>query len=351
MGRRGTTIVLRYVHHFKDHTNVDRYYFRRNGKRTPLPGLPMSREFQEAYAAALESKPLPEPEREKPGTLRALATKYYGTPKFLRMAESSRGNYRRVLDRFLEAHGHRLVAQMKREHLESILGEMVDRPGAAIVLHKRLRTLLDYGVKIGWIGSNPASRIETYKSDEFHTWTEEEIAEFEKRWPIGTKQRLAFALLLYTGQRGSDVHRMMWPNENGLIRITQKKTGTQLDIPVHPALASILSAAKREHLVILVTEYGQPFSVKGFGQFMSAAISAAGLADHCKAHGLRKAMARRLAEHDATTKQIAAVTGHLSLSEIEKYTRKAAQGRLAAQGMNKIGKSPETSLPISPNDE
>jgi len=240
---------------------------------------------------------------------------------------------------------------MKREHLESILGDMVDRPGAAIVLHKRVRTLLDYAVKIGWIQSNPASKIETYKSAEFHTWTEDEIAAFEKRWPVGTKQRLAFALLLYTGQRGSDVHRMIWPDANGIIRIKQQKTGQELEIPVHPDLLFILRGMKREHVAILVTEFGQPFSVKGFGQYVSAAIAAAGLPSRCKAHGLRKAMARRLAEHDSTTKQIAAVTGHRSLAEVEKYTRKAAQGRLAAQAMNKIGKPSDTSLPIDGNEQ
>jgi hypothetical protein len=30
-----------------------------------------------------------------------------------------------------------------------------------------------------------------------------------RRWPLGTRERLAFALLLYTGQRGGDVVKMM----------------------------------------------------------------------------------------------------------------------------------------------
>ena len=38
-----------------------------------------------------------------------------------------------------------------------------------------------------------------------------------------------------------------------------------------------------------------------------------------------KAILRRLAEHGATAKQIAAVSGHKTLGEVERYTRAADQ--------------------------
>ncbi|MEI9901164.1 MAG: hypothetical protein WDN31_14625 [Hyphomicrobium sp.] len=41
-----------------------------------------------------------------------------------------------------------------------------------------------------------------------HTWTSEELEQFEARHPIGTKARLAFGLLIYTGVRRSDVVRL-----------------------------------------------------------------------------------------------------------------------------------------------
>jgi hypothetical protein len=34
------------------------------------------------------------------------------------------------------------------------------------------------------------------KSDGFHRWTDDEIAQFESRHPVGSKSRLALALLL-----------------------------------------------------------------------------------------------------------------------------------------------------------
>jgi site-specific recombinase XerD len=126
--------------------------------------------------------------------------------------------------------------------------------------------------------------------------------------------------------------------DGGTIEVVQQKTGQEdsdekLVIPVHRNLQRELGLAKRRHVVILATAFGQPFTVKGFGNFMSDAIRAAGLPAKCKAHGLRKAAARRLAEAGCTAKQIQALTGHRSLEEVERYTRKADQKRLARQAV------------------
>src|SRR5262249_16488000 len=108
------------------------------------------------------------------------------------------------------------------------------KPGAGIIVLKRMRTLLRYAMDIGWRESDPTARVRAFKSIEIHTWTESEISQFELRWPIGTKQRLAFDLLLYTGQRGSDVARIARPAAGEKIRVVQQKTGAPLTITVHP---------------------------------------------------------------------------------------------------------------------
>jgi len=332
---------LKYLHAFVDRHGRARYYFRRNGKRTALPGLLGSKEFMDAYAACLaERLPIgPRREAAAPGTFAALATSYYGSPKYRDLAPSSRTNYRRVIDGFLEEHGHRRVDQIRREHIDTIIGKMADRPGAGIVLLKRIRTLIRYAISLKWLHHDPTMGATSYRSKEFHTWTEKELAQFEGHWPEGTRQRLAYALLLYTGQRGSDVHRMAYTHIDGdTIEVAQQKTGQEesdekLVIPMHRNLRRELGLAKREHITILTTIYGQPFSVKGFGNFMSDAIKAAGLPAKCKAHGLRKAAARRLAEAGCTAKQIQSITGHKSLEEVERYTRKADQMRLARQAV------------------
>jgi integrase len=213
---------------------------------------------------------------------------------------------------------------------------MSTKPGAAITLLKRLRTLARFALEVGWVAIDPTHKVRSFRSQRIHTWTEDEIATFEERWPVGTKQRLAFALHLYTGQRGSDVHQMTWADIAGdTLRVVQQKTGAKLALTLHPELQAVLSATLRSHMTIITTEYGKPFSVKGFGQFVSDAIRAAGLPSRCKAHGLRKAAARRLAEAGCTTKEIMAVTGHKTLAEVERYTAAAEQEELSRKAIAK----------------
>jgi len=225
---------------------------------------------------------------------------------------------------------------MTREHVDIIIGKMANKPGAGSILLKRLRTLIRYAMALGWIDRDPTAGVRAYRSKEIHTWNEAEIAQFEKRWPKGSRERLAFALLLYTGQRGSDVHRMMWEHIAGdTIRVAQCKTATKLIIPIHDGLQNELATAKRGNTSILMTAFGKSFSVKGFGNMISDAITEAGLPSRCKAHGLRKAAARRLAEAGCSASEIAAISGHKTLAEVERYTRAADQEHLARQAIKK----------------
>ncbi len=343
-GRQAESRIRRLKYHnaFEDPLGVLRHYFRRNGKRTPLRGPFGSAEFWEDYNACLGNVPakaLPRPPA-RVGTFDALARAYFASPGYKALAKSSRGNYRRVIEGFLVDHGHRLVKQLKREHVDVIIGGMAEKPGAGIVLLKRIRTLLRYGMALKWIEHDPTVGVTSYKSTEFHTWTDPQLAQYEARWPSGSRQRLAYALLLYTGQRGSDAHLMARNHVHGdTIEVMQEKTDQEesdekLVIPIHPALQRELELAGKDHIVLLTTVYGKPFSVKGFGNFVSDAIVKAGLPAKCKAHGLRKAAARRLAEAGCSSKQIQSITGHKSLSELERYVRKADQVRLARQAMD-----------------
>jgi integrase len=292
----------------------------------------------DAYATLLSDHPRGVEQRPAalPRTFAALAIRYYGSPQYQSLSTSSRTNYRRVIDGFLEEHGHRRVDQMKREHVDIVIGKMASKPGAGMILLKRIRTLVRYAMALGWTDRDPTAGVKGYRSTEIHSWNEGEISIFERRWPEGTRERLTFALLLYTGQRGSDVYRMTWADIVGdAIRVAQQKTAAKLTIPIHEALDRVLSTANRSHATILVTAYGEQFSVKGFGQMISAAIREAGLPERCKAHGLRKAAARRLAEAGCSVSEIAAITGHKTLAEVERYTRAADQERLARQAIQR----------------
>jgi integrase len=330
-----TRFHLRYVDRFVDRHGHVRHYFRRpGGRRLALPGMPGSDEFMAAYKAALarEDVPATEPKvRGEPGTFSRLAAQYFVSPDFLRLRTRTQHVYRLVIDRFLTEHGHRRVAEMRRDDVKKIMALKAATPGSANDLLKKIRTLIKFAVDAGWRSDDPTLRIKAFPEHEFHTWTEDEIARYEEYWPTGSRERTAFALHLYTGQRRADVARMAWTDVAGnAINVVQAKTGARLTIPLHPHLSAALCARPRRQMVILTTAFNRPFSSAGYGNMMADAIAAAGLPDRCVLHGLRKAAARRLAEAGCTEKEIAAVTGHTTLKEVARYTRAADQKRLAA---------------------
>jgi integrase len=244
-----------------------------------------------------------------------------------------------VIERLVasEAMGHRLVREMKREHFKRIVARPAATPGEANDVLKKLKVLLNFAIDSGWRTDNPASRVKTFAEGEFHTWTDGEIARFERRWAIGTTARSAFALLLYTGQCRSDVVRMTQDDvQDGAIHVVQGKTKVKLWIAIHPALGEILAAHGRSNGAILRTAFGEPFTSNGFGNFMTDKIAAAGLPDRCVTHGLRKAAARRLAEAGCPVNEVAAITGHVTLAEVARYTKAAEQKRLARAAIDRL---------------
>ena len=232
-------------------------------------------------------------------------------------------------------------------HIKDIIGAKADMPEAANNLLKVLRVILGYAVSVGIIASNPAAGVKKYRSrsEGFHTWSEGEIAQFEKWYEIGSRTRLAFALLLYTAQRRSDAVRMGWQHVTGdSIAVRQDKTGTALMIPIHPELAKVLASVPRTNLTFLMTEKGAPFTPAGFGNWFRDQCNVAKL-PHCSAHGLRKAAATRLANAGCSSDQIKAITGHRSLAEVAHYTRAADQQRLARQALDmQLGAESERAL-------
>jgi integrase len=81
---------------------------------------------------------------------------------------------------------------------------------------------------------------------------------------------------------------------------------------------------------------GSAFDSNGLGMWFADAIEQAGLPDACVMHGLRKTAARMLAEIGCSAHEIASVTGHRSLTEIERYTKAADQKRLAKAAIHRL---------------
>jgi integrase len=341
-------VPLRYTQAvYSQATGRTYWYFRRHGKRTALPGHPGSAEFMAAYHALVEgSDPAPGGPTGKvvKGSFEALVLAYYESSRFKRLSPKAQRDYRSIFGRFVREHGHRRVKDLRRAHVERFVGAMSDRPGASQTYLKRLRSLLKFAIALGWIDTNPTSGVEAFKVGSIHTWSDEEIARFEARWPSGTPERLALDLLLYTGQRSGDVRKMVWGDigpTGSIIRVVQQKTGAKLSIPIHRDLAHELAIQDVRHRLeaghpILFARPGKAWSDAGFRQWLRTAFDAAGLPERCKPHGLRKAAARRLAEAGCTANQIMAITGHTTMAEVERYTRAADQERLGREAMGKV---------------
>jgi integrase len=127
----------------------------------------------------------------------------------------------------------------------------------------------------------------------------------------------------------------------GTIHIVRDKHGADLHIPIHPASARAIEAGPRNGLQLIGDQNGRPISRTGG--------DTAGLPAVCVPHGLRKAALRRLAEHGSSSKQIAAVSGHASLSEIERYT-KGRSNATGACGDPPVAKYALANRENNPND-
>jgi integrase len=323
------------------HGKLRVYYRKGRGHRIALPATIGSEEFDSGYRAALAGELTPGREKHAmpaPRTIAALVLSYMRSAAYLGLRETTKVGYAARIETLRAKHGHRSVAGLTRQRIvTAILQPYAARPGAALGLLKILRILIRHAIDVGWLNHDPSLGIRRPKTQEIRSWSDAEIQRFETRWAIGTKQRLAFALMLYTGQRRGDVHRMVWADVNdGSLQVVQQKTGRKLTIPLHRNLLEVLAAAKRDHVTIINTQRGLPFTVDGFGQWLRDAITAAGLPLECQPHGLRKAAGRRLAEAGCTAHEIMAVLGHKTLTEAERYTREADQAKLATTALAKL---------------
>lgn len=334
MGGSMTKVRLKYIHEYR-RTNGDlvRYVRRPGWPKVTLPGLPGTPEFMEAYAAAMsgETPPSKINKTALAGSLAELVLRYYASPRFDNRSPQTKRLYRHVLEKHIARDGNRLVSQLTAEKAEKIVIEVANERGkGAANLHRSvLSAVFRYAVRLRMRPDNPFSVdiIEPYDLGERHTWTDGELKAYRDCWPLGTRERLAFAVLLYSGQRVSDAVRL---TRADVLSFKQRKTGADLSIPAHPALVRAVKAGPSNGLYIIGDEAGRPIKAETLTRLIRRAAKKAGLPAQCKAHGLRKANQRLLAEAGATTKQMQAISGHRTLKETERYSEKANQASMAA---------------------
>ena len=352
-----TKLRLKHVQAMTDRHGTMRYYFRKPGlARMTLPGLPGSREFMTAYQDALDGVPKTRnvgAERTRPGSFNALIVDYYGSARFRDLQPITQKSYRNVIERFRTENGDMSVAGLQSKHIRKIIDDRAATPGAANDLLKKLRILMRFAAEYGYRNDNPARDVRGIRtvSTGYRSWTEDDIARFEAHWPSGSRERLALRLLLYTGQRRGDVIHMGRQHVGGqTISVNQSKSlgQTRLELPIMPPLAEELAKIPPGQLTFIQTREGRPMTAAGFGNWFAASAKAAGLPNHSSAHGLRKAISRRLAEAGCSPAQIKAVTGHKGLAEVALYTAAADQKRLAKDAMATQGEDENRTRTVNP---
>lgn len=323
---------LKYVNEYRDRTGKLRRYFRKGSTRGPLPGEVGSPEFMAAYQALLGNKPTQTTKIS--GSLGLLITEFYASRAFRNLKPSSRQTYRAALEPLAKAHGHRTAKITHRQAAKLIADIGETKPAMANLTKRVLQAVYKFAVKAGWVDANPVIGIDAFKTGTHHTWTEGELKTFEDKWPVGTRQRLAYALLLYTMQRVGDVAKMNRADIVGdELHVIQQKTGAELHLPVVDQVKQALRAYPAKGLTLIGRADGRQMTRAGLTMFMATAIEQAGLPAKCVSHGLRKAGMRRMAELGYTVHQIAAWSGHKSLREVQRYTEAADQRRLARDAM------------------
>jgi integrase len=344
------------------HDGKEYFYFRRPGKpKIRIHGVPWTPSFMSQYQAALGGPNVvamlpPEVPTQKTGNLSWLCDKYYDSAEFKELdAVLTKPSRTRLLNRICKLptkpnskilFGGVPVAQFTSKAVRVIRDRHADTPGTSRDMMKSLSALFSWAVEAECAEVNPVRDVKSLKSksvEGFHTWPIEEVEQFEATHAVGTQERLAMGLLLYSSQRASDVtrfgpqHIKLRDGAKWLVFTQHKNRNRQpvhLEIPIRPELEALIDATPIGATTFLARPRGLPHSRFSFSVFFRKACIAAKVPG--RSHGLRKAAAVRLAENGATDKEIMSITGHTTMQEVTRYTKAASQKRLAASATDKM---------------
>jgi integrase len=200
-----------------------------------------------------------------------------------------------------------------------------------------MRGLFRWAQEAGHVVTDPTAGVRNPRrkgGPGFRPWTEEDVAAYERRWPIGTRQRVWLDVLLYTGLRRGDAVRLGRQHVRDGIAIltTEKSQGTvTVTLPILQVLAC-------GDLTYIVGGNNRPLSKESFGNLFREACDKAGVKG--SAHGVRKIAATRAANKGATVAELEAIFGWRGGAMASLYTREADRRRLALGAMHKLDAAP-----------
>jgi integrase len=317
--------------------NVRFYYRPKGAKGIALPDFPPeNHKFLAAYAEAVNGVVL-QTNTHSTGTIGAAIRAYLASDKYLSLAVSSRGVWRRQADDICFRYGKAKLVDLLPKHIRQDLARLDPHPA-----NNRLRvwrSLCRWWVDAGLVDTDPARDVrkrETPASDGHKPWQRTDFAAFRLRWPIGTQERLAFELMYQSCAAIGDACRLGPANVQGeWLAYARKKTGTQSMSPLFDGpdwfeacdhYHTCVNAAPR-HMTYLTTKAGASRSAKAVASWFSRAATSAGLPD-LSAHGIRKGRAAIFRENGASQDQRMAILGHETEAEARRYSKSADLARV-----------------------
>lgn len=318
--------------------------------RVPDYGTP---EFEAAYQAAMTGKVPAVKGGPSAGTLAWLLERYRETSAWAGLSQATRRQRENIFLHVIETAGTQPFAKISEATIISGRERRSATPAQARNFLDAMRGLFRWAKKAKHVRIDPTAGVENpprKHGEGFIPWTEEHVAAYEARWPLGTRQRVWLDVLLYTGLRRGDAVRFGRQHvRDGIGTIKTEKSGgaIMVTLPILPILADTLAAGPCGDLTYIAGERGQPLTKESFGNLFRDACKAAGVPG--SAHGVRKIAATRAANSGATVAQLEAIFGWHGGTMASLYTRSADRQRLAIEAMHKLGNVTRTSIPAPSN--
>jgi integrase len=313
------------------HGKVTWYFRKGDGPRFRLHGVYESPDWLADYDAALAGEVRKTP-TEIAGTLHWLVQRYYESTAFVGLKEATQKQRKSILNRVVNGDGgSKKLSEITTKKIAEGRDKRSATPAQAVAFVKAMRGLYKWATEAQLVAIDPTIGVVAAdpKTDGHHTWTIEEVRQFETRFPIGTRPRLALDIMLYTGMRISDA--ILFGRQHvrgGVIGYRSLKTGTDVVIPLLEPLRQSIEATPGCDMAFMATEFGTPWaSVNSCGNWFRKQCRKAGVPG--RAHGLRKAGATIAAENGASDRQLMAMFGWSTERQAGVYTRRADRTRLA----------------------
>lgn len=296
-------------------------------------------EFQAEYQDAVAGKLRPKESGPASGTLAWYVARYRESSAWLALSFATRRQRENILRQVLSTAGTEPLGRIDRKAIIAGRERRAKTPFQARHFLDTMRGFFQWALENEHVKADPTDglKISKPKTDGFPAWTDAEIEQYERRWPVGTRERVMFDIFLYTGLRRGDAAILGKQHvRNGVITIDTEKTGTRVTIPMLPELARTLKAGPVGDLAYIVSADGKPMSKEVIGNLFRNACREAGIEK--SAHGLRKSAATRAANRGATVAQLEAIFGWEGGRMASHYTRSADREALAKAAMSKLSR-------------